>query len=174
MTLPWFTFPAIAWLEQNIKAGMSVFEYGTGGSTLWFLEHGVSIVSVEHRKDYFDETESRVRDYAEKPTLLFIPPTAEACPDFSSSDFTDLCFRDYVMSILTYDPFDLVVVDGRARNACIREAMPKVKRWLLLDNTERAIYDEGKNLLKDWKPMVFAGAGMVNDYDWETTIWEKP
>ena len=46
--LPWFTFSAIEFLETWIKPHHEVFEYGCGGSTLFFAQRANSVASVEH------------------------------------------------------------------------------------------------------------------------------
>src|SRR4051812_45501617 len=45
---PWVTFTAISKLESLIREGTRVFEYGAGGSTLFFLQRGALLVTVEH------------------------------------------------------------------------------------------------------------------------------
>jgi hypothetical protein len=46
--LPWFTFSAIEFLETWIKSHHEIFEYGCGGSTLFFAQRARSVASVEH------------------------------------------------------------------------------------------------------------------------------
>ena len=46
--------------------------------------------------------------------------------------------------------FDIVMVDGRARTACMEQALPKVRPGggiLILDNAERPRYEHGRELL---------------------------
>src|SRR5689334_22755263 len=52
--LPWLTFPAIDYLKKNLKKTDSVFEYGGGGSTLFFLEHASRVTTVEHDLNWFN------------------------------------------------------------------------------------------------------------------------
>ena len=37
LEIPWFSYAAIDFLEDYLQPEMSVFEYGTGGSTLFFF-----------------------------------------------------------------------------------------------------------------------------------------
>lgn len=46
--LPWLPFRAIAWLEQVLKPDMHLFEWGSGGSTIFFSRRVGQLVSVEH------------------------------------------------------------------------------------------------------------------------------
>ncbi|MEA2488493.1 MAG: hypothetical protein QOH21_285, partial [Acidobacteriota bacterium] len=71
--LPWMTFGAIDFLDGYLQPGMRVFEYGSGGSTLFYLRHGASVVSVEHDAEWGDV----VRGAATAELDLHVcPPTA--------------------------------------------------------------------------------------------------
>src|SRR5688572_27506537 len=50
--LPWLPAAAVSFLDDKL-AGLSVFEWGSGGSTLWFAERARSVVSVEHDPVWF-------------------------------------------------------------------------------------------------------------------------
>ena len=45
---PWMSYGAISALEKTLTARMKVFEWGIGGSTLFFSERTSSVTSVEH------------------------------------------------------------------------------------------------------------------------------
>jgi len=87
-------------------------------------------------------------------------------------------FKNYVHSIDMYpdEMFDLVIIDGRARCGCIRSSMNKVKRggYILLDNSHRTWYDNGKRLLDGWSHISFKGIVPFSYNISETTIWKKP
>ncbi len=188
MTQPRYTYAAVEWLRENVARDAVVFEYGMGASTVFFADRVERLVSVEHdTKWYYFFYCEQTLDFTtmgalDNTILLLRPPTPGVCAGFASSDYPDQCFRDYVLAIDAYpdESFDFVLVDGRARVACIRVSIPKVKRggYLLLDNSERSEYSIGKALLARWTPMVFAGLGPSPepgvDYRWETTIWKKP
>src|SRR5258708_33202726 len=46
--LPWLTFDAVHYLENHIKQGSRVFEYGSGSSTLFWMRFKAHCVSIEH------------------------------------------------------------------------------------------------------------------------------
>src|SRR5712692_963092 len=50
--LPWFTFGAIDFLQSWVKPHHRVFEYGCGGSTLFFAARAARVVCVEHNKSW--------------------------------------------------------------------------------------------------------------------------
>src|SRR2546430_9982143 len=45
---PWMTFAAIRFLDRLLTKEMRVFEYGSGGSSLFFSRRVREVVSVEH------------------------------------------------------------------------------------------------------------------------------
>lgn len=154
---PWITFPAVRWLRRCLAKGDGhrVFEYGSGGSTLFWLRHGCECVSVEHDEAWAARVASRVPPGAPLDLRRVAPePTLIAAADFdpgdplryqsASPEFRHHCFHTYARQIDGFPDghFDLVLVDGRSRPACVRHARDKVRPGgaLVLDNVERAYY----------------------------------
>ena len=46
LELPWFSYAAIDFLKQYLRADMRVGEYGSGGSTLFFARRTKSVFSI--------------------------------------------------------------------------------------------------------------------------------
>ena len=73
----------------------------------------------------------------------------------SDPNINSFSFKKFVTTIDQYPDhyFDLVFVDGRARNSCIKHAIPKVKNggYILLDDSDRKSYQKGKDYLKKIK-----------------------
>jgi hypothetical protein len=74
------------------------------------------------------------------------------------------------------ESFDLVLVDGRARVAAVRHAMPKVRPGglLVLDDAERPRYREAIVSLDGWTRRCFTGPGGVSPNYWQTDVYLKP
>lgn len=125
LRLPWLPFRLIEELEAVVCAGSRVFEYGGGGSTLWFLDRGAIVVTVEHHRGWAADLERSIDSH--NWTLL-----ARSVANGPA---------EYVDAVSSYpdDWFDVVVVDGRARGRCIARALPKVKPGglLLVDDIHR-------------------------------------
>ncbi|MBL0064306.1 MAG: hypothetical protein IPP38_04630 [Bacteroidetes bacterium] len=49
----WLTYPVIDFLKKNLKKDMKVFEYGGGGSTLFFAKRVGELITVEHDEQWF-------------------------------------------------------------------------------------------------------------------------
>jgi predicted O-methyltransferase YrrM len=98
---------------------------------------------------------------------------------YKSSDYDELSFEAYVKTIDNYPDnyFDLVVVDGRARPACIKHAVPKIKRGgvLILDNSDRDYYLESTRfLLSGWAKKTYRGSVRGLLHKEQTSIFQKP
>lgn len=188
--IPWMPFQAREYVEKRLDSTARVFEYGSGGSTLYWARRVASITSVEHDADWYETVSSAVAQqaFSHVQVKLVLPTVTEdevevdlSNPDSFSSgakEFKDMIFRDYAQSILDFpdNHFDLVVVDGRARASCLKQAIPKVKAGglLLLDDSERIRYRHAIELLQAWERHTVFGPGPHNAYFWETSIWQKP
>ena len=188
---PWMTFTAIRWLDEMLNHEMRVFEYGCGGSTMFFQSRVREVVSVEHDEVWAN----RVREIIERKRftnvkLLLIAPKEDAkALQYNPSDldgyvsdderYRSCSFRDYVTVIENYPAghFDWIIVDGRARPSCIKHAAAHIKvgGHILLDNSERAYYDRATAELngRNWRKRVFAGPLPYQDLFSETTVWKR-
>src|SRR4051812_37225534 len=50
--VPWMTFGAIEFLQRALREDMVVFEYGSGGSTLFFANRVRRLVTIEHDPEW--------------------------------------------------------------------------------------------------------------------------
>jgi len=189
--LPWVTFIAIERLRAHLRPGMKIFEFGSGGSTLFFIRQGAIVCSVEHEKAWHERVmlELASQQVSGHSVRLVSPELAAdgslgnpSDPEaYSTSDavWRKHSFHNYVTSIDSYAPetFDVILVDGRARPACLRHALSQLKRGglLVLDNSERVEYARAMALADQmkWPRTDFIGPGPCNRYFWRTTIWQR-
>lgn len=144
--VPWWTFDAsdrvAAFLETRPQA--RVFEWGSGASTVWLSRRAGSVISVEHDAGWAELVGPVLPGNA---VVRVVPPApAVGRPGEQRSakaGFAGLDFADYAAAIDTTDgDFDLVVVDGRARNACFHRALDRLAPdgVLVFDNVDRERY----------------------------------
>ena len=187
---PWITFAAREFLEAHLRPSMRVFEYGAGGSTLFFFRRRCEVFTVEHDPAWAALTkEALLKNKFSAANLQLCPP--EPDPAYagkdpsdldsyisSSADFKGRSFRKYADAIAGFGELDLVMVDGRARPSCFKSAFPKVAPGglLLLDNAERLNYRRIHDHLNaaGWKFHDLSGPGPYNNYFWQTCIWRRP
>jgi len=185
---PWLVFDAIDFLNSLPLEGKRVFEYGSGGSTLFWLNHGAECVSVEHNPDWYKLMHHRLKGMDRIDYRLVLPEPADdkkvrdiADPNlYLSEDVLSLGynFRNYVCQI---DPFpdnffDVVMIDGRARPSCIMHSADKVKKrgFLILDNADRVYYTARTiEYLEHFDCLSFFGSGPINDLQWQTDVYIK-
>lgn len=128
--LPWLSYPALAWLEAAFQGTERVFEYGSGNSTIWFSQRAASVVSVEHDGAWVDQMQTRLPSNV---TLLH-----RVCG--GDEDWAGAA-DGYVEALTTFraGSFDLVLIDGMARNSCALAAIDQVDGdgLIVLDNADR-------------------------------------
>lgn len=130
--LPWYTYPFIAFLEPRLTNQMAVFEYGSGNSTRWYAKRVGHITAVEHDK-------------------AWVQIVAPSLPD-NTLLLTRELDQTYVQApSATENQFHLVVVDGRMRVECVLYAVDYLTPdgVLILDNSEREIYQEARNYMRE-------------------------
>ena len=149
MDTPWWSLSAIDKVEQWIaarKGQVRVFEYGTGASTAWLARRCTQVVSVEHDAAF-------ARDIAPVLSLpnvelrLIEPQHGSPSPLAGSGrrGYENCEFSAYVNSIANAAPadgYDLVVIDGRARVACLARAREHLASngLIVFDNSNRRRY----------------------------------
>ncbi|PSP13900.1 MAG: hypothetical protein BRC50_05380 [Cyanobacteria bacterium SW_11_48_12] len=183
---PWITFAAIEFLEKTLSDNDRVFEYGTGGSTIFFAKRAKRVISVEHDIEWYNNVVTKLNEEGLNNVVInciqgenltsdsLIEPTSyNSC--YSEQGLT---FSKYVHSINDYPDnyFDLVLVDGRARPPCIKQACSKVKpgKYILLDNSDRDRYQLAiRELLLGWKRVTYEGPTLCLPWFTQTSVWQK-
>jgi hypothetical protein len=158
--LPWITYPAIEFIKRRVGSGMSVFEYGSGGSTRWWAKLVANVVSVEHDREWFSSLTTIELSNVE---LFQI----------------DLIYGgDYSKKVAAYrNHFDIVVIDGRDRVNCIKNCLGALKESgvIILDNSDRNQYAEGVDYLfkHAFRKIEFVGFCPIVNIKSETSIFYR-
>ena len=189
--IPWITFWTIDYLEEFLNKKMSVFEYGGGGSTLFFASRVAELVTVEHNQEWFSGlTIEMKKNTTVQWTSNMIQPELvketsnlkiDRPEDYFSDDenFKLHTFKEYASRIDEYpdEHFDIVLVDGRARPSCMLHSLRKVKKngLLILDNADRTYYlTYFKGKLDNYK-LVADYTGPTPYLPWftQTNVWKR-
>jgi predicted O-methyltransferase YrrM len=150
LDLPWWTYPAIEEVDRFLAStggNARVFEYGSGASSVWLGRRAKEVHSVEHSGEFVEFLRPAL---AEVPSVHLRHVEApqrgeEARVQSQRFGHEGLDFADYVASIDEVGgQFDLIVVDGRARSASLRQAIPHLAPGgvIVFDNSNRARYQE--------------------------------
>lgn len=156
--IPWYTYPAIEFLLNLHTVRLSLFEYGSGNSTIWWTRRVADVVSVEHDAHWHARVESRTRGAA---NLEYILSDTEA----------------YEAQITRHaKAFDIIAIDGICRPGCAENALAHIARFggtiMILDNSDwyPALTAFITRQLR-WSRVDMSGFGPINDYTWTTSIW---
>ena len=132
--LPWYTYPAIEFLQQLDFSQKTVFEYGSGMSTLFWAARTARVVSVEDDEQWMEKVRSMAPSNVD---LIFEPDLSK--------------FANTIR--LRGERYDVIVVDGPARGRtrlkCSRAAVDHLQEGglIILDNSDWL--PESSKLLRD-------------------------
>lgn len=181
---PWFAPSAVNFLKGWLQKDMVGLEFGSGASSKFFAQKIKKLVSVEHHQGWFEHVSKWFKENRlENIDYRFI---AEQ-PNFETNEYPQffetfgLNKEDYhfkkpfwkyfhVADEFPDEYFDFILVDGRARVACLLNSLPKLKSGglMILDNSDRSSYQLAFTILKDWENYTCT-TGLS-----DTTFWIKP
>lgn len=152
--IPWYTYPAIEYLKQFDFIDKTVFEYGSGNSSLFWAKRAKEVISVEDSKEWLDIVSER-----------------------KSSNQHIVLMEDknnYISYIIKLNKeFDIIVIDGKYRIHCARNAVKCLKDggMIILDNSDW--FPKSSALLRSHGLLEvdFSGFGPINHYTWTTSLF---
>lgn len=158
--LPWVTYSFIDFIKERINKTQHIFEYGSGSSTIFYAERAGSVTSVEHDKGWFDKVKNTSPANAE---MIF-------CHLEKDGEYAK-------KATLLNKKFDIIIVDGRDRVNCCKYSVDALseKGVLVLDDSEREVYDPARVLLKaqGFKEISFSGISPGLFYEKATSVFYK-
>ncbi len=168
--IPFIVYEAIAFLDKILSPGKKVLEFGSGNSTLWFLEKKCNVTSIEHHELRY----KTVHNYAKSASF-----DKEVIKAFSFKNIQKeetWKFLDKTKN----ESFDLIIVDGandfNNRNECINRSLSKLKKggWIVLDNADHPNnWPGGLYLDSLYKRKRFTGFTPMGLYISQTSFWQK-
>ncbi len=156
---------------------MNVFEYGSGSSTLWWSKLGANVISVEHDEHWIaiinaylnpnDRVQIHLVGPDESPQSESVDLNSPYSYRTRHKGFEGVTFKAYASVIDRYPDtfFDVILVDGQARPACVRHALPKLSRngLLIVDNTNVTSYlADAMPLLDGFRRVSFRGLAPID------------
>ncbi|AWW29128.1 class I SAM-dependent methyltransferase [Echinicola strongylocentroti] len=181
---PWFAPSAVNFLKKWLEPEMVGLEFGSGASSKFFASRVNKLVSVEHHEGWYthvhqwmDENGLENIDYRlitekeiDEPKNL---PAFFKTHQLTKKDYpykTEFWDYFHVADEFSDGYFDFILVDGRARVACLLNSLPKLKSGglMILDNSDRPSYQLAYRVLKDWEHFTCT-TGLS-----DTTFWIKP
>lgn len=157
--IPWYTYPAIEYLNNLDFSDKNIFEYGSGNSSIFWSNKAKSVISIEHDKEWFE----KVKLHLNKNQSLHLKDNSE----------------EYEESILSTDKkFDVIVIDAIRRNFCAELIKNHINvtseegYLIILDNSDW-YKNTAKYLRKNFDVIQvdFHGFGPINNYTWTTSVF---
>jgi hypothetical protein len=186
---PWIPFAATNWLDHYLNRNRKVFEWGSGGSTIFLSERAAQVFSIEHDKKWYTVVSKALAQHGitncsyqlhePRPVVR----TSSALDEQQSSRFiyddyyAGTTVHEYVEAIDVHPDhsFDLVLVDGRVRTECIQHALSKIRvgGHLMLDNSNNADTADMVRKLHSYPHTEFRGiAPGWPAARWSNTVWQ--
>lgn len=158
--IPWVTYSFIDFIKGRIQKQHSVFEFGSGNSTLFYAKYAGSVASVEHDKVWLDKISS-------------------SAPANSEMIFSSLVYDgEYCrMPLKLAKKFNIIIVDGRDRVNCCKNCLGALTEdgVVVLDDSEREQYSDAVNFLlsQGFRHLLFSGISPGFFYRKSTSVFYK-
>lgn len=152
--IPWYTYPSIEYIKQIDFSTKTIFEFGSGNSTLFWADRCKKIVSVEDDKHWYAKIKSNV------------PANCDYLLREEKASYTN--------TIHDYDHnFDVIIIDGSHRYECAQEALKKLSATglIILDNADWKQKTAALLRSADLIEIDMSGFGPINDYTWTTSFF---
>lgn len=131
---------------SHIKNNHRVLEYGSGESTLEIAKIAGSIVSVEHQPLWYNKLINLIPNNNCK--LFLQTPDKPYLEGGHCGTYEQ--FKSYINTPLQYGPFDIILIDGRARVECAKicHLMSHKKTLIFIHDFHRKEYQVINSILK--------------------------
>jgi hypothetical protein len=154
LMFPWYTRPFLKHLLGFQMKDWKIFEYGGGGSTIWWRKYSREVHSVDTNISW-----------SKKCDLIYV------------NDKID--FLSYPLKLIDDEKFDCIIIDGEPvqwRDECTEYALKAIKNGgiIIADNYQQKTVDlehwtKTDELLKGYEKNVFKEP---DHPDWKTACWK--
>lgn len=163
--IPWFSYPAVQYIDTFDLSKVSIFEFGSGASTLYFETRCKKIISIEHDINW---AETMFQKSSGKMDLHI---------------YTEK--QSYCKSILDFNQrFDIIIIDATPdfREDCVSYALKRLAPggFIILDDS--AVYQNSYQKLSEMMntfPIDFIGLSPMEDiiqttsFFWDHSVISK-
>ena len=156
--LPWISYGAIDFLDGYLKPDMTVYEYGSGGSTLFFASRVARVTSIEHDPRWYSRVQTKLQaNSMTNVNLQLLEWDLSQMADFENSPYVQ-SLRDTEADVILIDGLEDLSKYNR-RPICFALAETQIKQGgiILLDDSWRYRHLRQKNSAV--RVQVFESAG---------------
>jgi predicted O-methyltransferase YrrM len=128
--VPWITYGAIEFLEKNLNKNHTVFEFGSGASTLFFAKKVGKLVSLETNEKWFEIVGKKLAEIGSENVERSL--MIDGLENQNYENFAKNCG----------EKFDFIIVDSIKRFQCCKNSIDALKAGgsIILDDSERENY----------------------------------
>ena len=163
---PFYTPGAIKRISSLLDPKMTVFEWGSGISSLWYAKQVKKYICVEHSSEWFNRIKEDFKNNNVNNVEIIFSAEIDLVSDYLWKEQWQYYsilnhppanpkFKDYIATIDQYPDkhFDCIVIDGRERIGCLVHAISKLSDngFLIFDDSHRPRYQEAFRILHNWK-----------------------
>lgn len=158
--LPWWSYESIDWTKKVLNSNTLVFEWGTGGSTIFLSKLAGRVISVENDDKWFRQ----VTQELERKSVKNVSVRLEEIELDDQNQFENC---DYFNAL--EEKYDFIIIDGEdnfgpemkwsARESCFQRAQKWINSggFILVDDSWR--YSKIKDFSKAKKILSFKSIG---------------
>jgi uncharacterized protein YuzB (UPF0349 family) len=158
--LPWVTYSFIDFIKDRLSEDLTIFEYGSGNSTLFYASKVKRVVSVEHDEAWFNKIQVSKATNSE---MIF--EKLEKGGSYSKK------------AVSLGEKFDIIIVDGRDRVNCCKNSIYALSHngVIVLDDSEREVYNNARIFLtkEGFKEIPFTGIAPGLFYNKTTSVFYR-
>ncbi len=157
--IPWYTYPAIEFLNTFNFQEKIVFEFGSGNSSVYWAKRAKKVISVEHDLEWFNKIKN---SSLSNQSIIYKQDNEE-----------------YENSILEFNAkFDVIIIDGIRRFQCAKAIENSVNKeseegfMIILDNSDW--YHKTAKYIREKMDLIqvdFHGFSPINNYTLSTSIF---
>lgn len=160
--IPWYTYPAIEYLDSLDFSNEKVLEFGSGNSTLWWANRAEKVVAIEDNKEWHSKIQLQTQSLPNVEYHL-------------AETMTQYCRKP------SFDEVSVVVVDGVFRGDCVKRILSEKSRLetqcklLIMDNSDwlpNCMQALTESL--GWVEVDFHGFAPINGYCHTTSLFINP
>lgn len=165
--VPFLVWDAIRFIEPEVKPGMDVLEVGGGNSTLWFLERGARVETIEHSGQWADDIRRATRDRLGADALERLTIHVE----HGEAAIERIRARaDARLDLLLVDCMN----EFTWRHDCVAAGRDKIRAggWMVLDNSDHPNNWSAADLMLDKERIRFTGWAPMCSVVTQTSFWQ--
>ena len=136
--IPWMSYPAIEFLQQNLNKTETVFEFGCGASTLFFARNAKQVIALETNPIWYKIITEKLASKGLNNVEIIL------MKDGLENENYEKFACDFVTNDFKQEKFDFIIVDSIKRFNCVKNSINAIKPTgaIILDDSERKNYQK--------------------------------